>query len=69
MSVRFLIYLKQYLGSDEWEKTKLEKEHNWFNVTDLEPGPTEIRIVAVNGRGDERRSEPVTVHVGPRGMY
>ena len=43
-----------------------EGEHNWLNVTDLEPGATyEIVVVAVNGNGDETESAPKDITIGP----
>ncbi|ELT99433.1 hypothetical protein CAPTEDRAFT_120325, partial [Capitella teleta] len=53
-------------GEDEWQSTDPEKEHNWVNVTGLEPGQQyEFRIVARNGAKQETRSKSKTILVGP----
>ena len=55
-------------GDDEpWERTPIQTEHNWANITNLTPGGIyEIQVVAVNGGGEETRSTPKTITVGPR---
>lgn len=54
------------LGSDVWERTDPEDDHNWINVTDLEKeGVYEFRVVAKNIEGDETASEPKIVVFRP----
>lgn len=39
----------------------------WTNISNLETGEQyEMRIVAINGRGDETRSSSKKVQVGPQ---
>jgi receptor-type tyrosine-protein phosphatase zeta len=61
----YIEYRPSGSGDSGWEKSDPEKEHNWINVTNLEPGQYEFRIVAKNGSGQETRSKSKTVVVGP----
>ena len=59
--------MNPFTGDDDWEHTDTEDQHNWANITDLEPGESyELRIVAVNGAGHETRSPAIKVTVGPK---
>jgi len=59
-------YRKKGDDDTEWLETDPEGEHNWLNVTDLEPGETyEIVVIARNGNGDETSSEPKYITIGP----
>ena len=49
-------------GSEVWQRTVVEFDHNWINVTDLEKeGVYEFRVVAMNSARYETKSEPKTV--------
>ncbi len=49
-----------------WDATEPEEDMTWANISNLEEGALyEVRIVAINGRGDESRSPAKKVQVGP----
>ena len=52
-------------GLDEWRRTAVEREHNWYNVSGLRHGRTyRLRVCAVDRHGDMMKSEHVDVVVG-----
>lgn len=56
-------------GWDQWKSVDIDPEttENWINVTDLDPGSYEFRMIAVNGFDDlrqESRSSIVNADVG-----
>ena len=57
------------LGDDApWEDSNPDDEdQKWTNITGLDHGELyEVRIVAVNGKGVETRSEPRKIRIGPQ---
>lgn len=49
----------------DWKDTRREREHNWFNVTDLEFGRKyEFAVVALNRNNDSMMSKPEYIIVG-----
>jgi len=49
----------------DWQKTELEREHNWYNVSGLLHGRTyRLRVAAVDRHGDMMKSEYVEIVVG-----
>lgn len=49
----------------DWKETPPEREHNWFNVTDLKFGEKyEFTVIALNQRDDRATSKPEYVIVG-----
>jgi receptor-type tyrosine-protein phosphatase zeta len=55
-------------GSDEPpQKVYPEGDENWVNISGLDTGDHyEFVVVAVNGDGDETRSDPSVIQIGPR---
>ena len=48
-----------------WQKTEVEREHNWYNVSGLLHGRTyRLRVAAVDRHGDMMKSDYVEVVVG-----
>jgi hypothetical protein len=55
----------QLEGSEDWQKTDIEREHNWINVSGLIHGSSyRIRVAAIDRHGDTMKSEAMWIAVG-----
>ena len=64
----FFVEYRKADDDEPWQRVDPDDDdHTWANVTGLDFGDDyEFRIVAVNGAGEETRSEPKTIRVGPK---
>lgn len=65
---KFVIEYRKKDGSDDdWTSVGPEDEHNWLNVSNLEPGTAyEFRVVAMNNGDNKTASLPTVIYIGPQ---